>query len=114
MTLARYYARAGGDRALIATVAAELRSRWDPNGEFQAPDGEYAAESHALAILGILATGGNTAAVKGYLRHAETAALGEPRTTSPERGGIADGIWRAMVETAVRLSNAAGESSQDT
>jgi hypothetical protein len=114
MTLARYYARAGGDRTLIASVAADLRSRWDPDGEFQAPDGQYAAESHALAILGILATGGNTAGVKGYLRRAETAALGETRTTSPERGAMAEGIWRAMVDTAVRISNAAGESSQAT
>ena len=114
MTLARYYARAGGDRTLIAAVAAQLRSRWDPDAEFQAPDGEYAAESHALAILGMLATGGNTAAVKGYLRHAETASLGEPRTTSPERGALASEIWRAMVDTAVRLSKAAGESNQAT
>jgi len=41
MTLARYYARAGGDRALIASVAAQLRSCWDPDGEFEAPDGRY-------------------------------------------------------------------------
>jgi hypothetical protein len=88
MTLARYYARAGADRTLIATVAAELRSRWDPDAEFQAPDGEHAAESHALTILGILATGADTAGVKGYLRRAEIAALGEPRTTSPERGDV--------------------------
>ena len=114
MTLARYYARAGGDRTLIATVAAELRSRWDPDGEFQAPDGESAAESHALSILGILATGGDTAGVKGYLRRAEIAALGEPRTTSPERGAMAEWIWHAMVDTAVRMSNAAGESNQAT
>ncbi len=114
MTLARYYARAGGDRALIASVAAELRTRWDPHGDFQAPDGEYSAESHALAILGILATGGDTAAVKGYLRRAEAAALGEPRTTSQERGAMAEGIWRAMVDTAVRISNAAGESNPTT
>lgn len=109
MTLARYYARAGGDRTLIASVAAQLRSRWDPDGEFEAPDGERAAESHALAILGMLATGGNTAAVKGYLRRAEADALGEARTTSHERGALADEIWRAMVDTAVRISKAAGE-----
>lgn len=114
MTLARYYARAGGDRTLIATVAAKLRSRWDPKGEFQAPDDEYTAESHALAILGILATGGNTAAVKGYLRHAETSALGAPRTSSPERGELAGEIWRAMVDTAVRMANAAGDSDRAT
>ena len=109
MTLARYYARAGGDRSLIAWVAAELRSRWDPDGEFQAPDGEQAAESHALAILGILATGGNTAAVKGYLRRAEIGALGEPRTSSEQRGAMAERIWSAMVDTAIRLANATGE-----
>jgi hypothetical protein len=114
MTLARYYARAGGDRSLIASVAEQLHRRWDPNGEFQAPDGEYVAESHALAILGILATGGNTAAAKGYFRRAELAALGEQRTTSQERGAMAEEIWRAMVDTAVRISNAAGESDQAT
>ena len=112
MTLARYYARAGGDRVLIASVATQLRSRWDPDEEFKAPDGERAAESHALAILGILGTGGNTAAVKGYFRRAEIDALGEPRTTSPERGALADEIWRAMVDTAVRISKAAGASSE--
>jgi hypothetical protein len=106
MTLARHYARAGGDPALIAMVAGELRRRWDPNGKFQAPDNSYASESHALAILGILATGGNTAAVKGYLRRAEIAALGAPRTTSEERGMMSEWIWRAMVDTAVRMANA--------
>ena len=114
MTLARYYARAGGDRTLIASVAAELRRRWDPQGEFQAPDGEHSAESHTLAILGMLGTGGNTAAVKGYLRRAEEAALGEARTTSHERGAMAEWIWHAMVDTAVRISNAAGDSTQAT
>jgi hypothetical protein len=110
MTLTRYYARAGGDRTLIALVAAELRSRWDPNGEFQAPDGERAAESHALAILGILATGGDTAAVKGYLRRAEADALGEPRTMSPERGELAESIRRAMIDAAILMSKADDES----
>ena len=109
MTLARYYARAGGDRTLIASVAAELRTHWDPDGEFQAPDGEYTAESHALAILGILATGGDTAAVKGYLRRAETAALGAARTTSEQRGAMAEGIWRAMLDTATQMFKAAGK-----
>jgi len=114
MTIARYYARAGGDRTLIAGVAMELQSRWDPNSEFEAPDGEHAAESHARAVLGILATGGDTAGVKGYLRRAEVAALGEPRTTSPERGAIAEWIWRAMVDAAVRISRMADESNQAT
>lgn len=111
MTQARYYARAGGDATLIAAVAAELQRRWAPHSEFQAPDGEYAATSHALAVLGILATGGNTAAVKGYLRRAEITELGEPRTTSEERCAIADWIWRAMVDTAVQMAKAAGEST---
>ena len=114
MTLARYYARAGGDPTLITTVAAELQDRWDPQSEFQAPDGEYTPTSHALAVLGILATGGDTAAVKGYMRRAEITALGEPRTTSEERGAIAEWIWRAMVDTAVRMANVAGESSEPT
>src|SRR5882672_5734524 len=57
MSHTRYYARAGGDPTLIALVASELRGRWDPQGQFQAPDNEYSAESHALAILGMLATG---------------------------------------------------------
>ena len=82
MTLERSYARAGGDPLLIAWVAAELRASWDPAEEFVAPDGERSATSHALAILGMLATGGDTARVKGYLRRAEVTALGEARTTS--------------------------------
>jgi len=52
--------------------------------------------------------------VKGYLRRAEEAALGEARTTSQERGAMAEWIWRAMVDTAVRMSNAAGDPNQTT
>jgi hypothetical protein len=62
----------------------------------------------------MLATGGDTAAVKGYLRRAETTALGAPRTTSEERGTIAEWIWRAMVDAAVRMARTAGESDQAT
>ena len=108
------YARVGGDPALVKLVGGELRSRWDPQGQFQAPDSEYTAESHALAILGMLATDGNTAAVKGYLRRVETVALGAPRTTSEERGTIAEWIWHAMVDTAIRMDNAAGNSNEAT
>ena len=52
--------------------------------------------------------------MKGYLRRAEEAALGEARTTSQERGAMAEWIWRAMVDTAVRMSNAAGDPNQTT
>ena len=101
MTLERSYARAGGDPLLIAWVAAELRAcPGDPAEEFVAPDGERSATSHALATL-MLATGGDTARVKGYLRRAEVTALGEARTTSEERGRLAEAIWRRMVDVAL-------------
>jgi hypothetical protein len=103
MTPVRSYARAGGDPILIAEVAAELRAHWDPAEEFVAPDGERSAMSHALAILGMLATGGDTARVKGYLRRAEITALGQARTTSEERGRLAEAIWRRMVDVALQF-----------
>lgn len=100
MTLARAYARAGSDPALIAAVAAYLKQSWDPAGEYVAPDGERGAVSHAVTILGILATGGDTARVKGYLRQTELATFGHTRTTSETRGTIAETIWRWMVDAA--------------
>ena len=90
MSLLRYYARAGGDPLLVNTVAATLRAQWDPAGEFEAPYCTRWPEAHAAAILGILATGANTAGVKGYLRLAEEKALGAARSTSYERGALAE------------------------
>ena len=98
---ARYYARAGGDPALIAAVAQKLEAVWDPHGEFEAPDGKRLATSHAAAILGMLAADGSPAAVKGYLRRAEEAALGEARTISGERAALADEVWRMLVDHAI-------------
>ena len=105
MTEARYYARAGGDPALIANVASELQANWDPRSEFEAPDGGHLATSHAAAILGMLTADGNPNAVKGYLRRAEEAALGVARTTSPERGAIAEKIWRMLVDHAIEVAS---------
>jgi hypothetical protein len=79
---------------------------WDPNQEFVAPDGESNPESHAKAILGILATGADTAGVKGYLRRAEEDALGAARTKSFERGELAVKIWRLMLDAAVNSASA--------
>jgi len=104
--LNRYYARAGSDKVLIRQVAEELQRIWDPKEEFAAPDGECAPESHAKAILGILATGADTAGVKGYLRRAEEGALGVARTTSFERRELAERLWRLMIDAAVRSASA--------
>lgn len=108
MGLERYYARASSDPVLTTEIASELRARWDPAGAFVAPDGECTAESHARAILGLLGPGGHTAAVKGYFRRAEEQALGNPRTTSLERGALAEDIWRKLVDVAIRAAHADG------
>ena len=105
----RYYARACADEALVAQIATDLAS-WDPDCIFRAPDDSTAPESHARAILGILAAGGQPAAIKGYLRHAEINALGAPRSTSEERGDRADRISRWMVVAAVRAAAAARQA----
>jgi hypothetical protein len=106
VSLSRYYARAGADKVLIRHVAEELQRVWDPNQEFAAPDGESKPESHAKAILGILATGADTAGVKGYLRRAEEDALGAARTNSFERGQLAEKVWRLMLDAAVHSASA--------
>ena len=110
MSLLRYYARAAGNRSLIASVAGILRAEWDPAGEFAAPDGSRKPEAHAATVLGMLATGGNTAGVKGYLRRAEEEALGTARSSSKQRGDIADKVWRLMQDAATQ---AAKEASID-
>ena len=104
MGLGRYYARAAGDPRLIADVATMLRTEWDPAGEFQAPDGTCRPEAHAAAILGILSTGAHMAGVKGYLRRAEEAALSAARSSSADRGKLAETIWRLMLDAAVQAS----------
>ena len=106
MSLLRYYARAAGDPRLVASVAAKLHAEWDPAAEFEAPDGTRRPEAHAAAVLSILATGANTAGVKGYLRRAEEAALSATRSSSKERGDLADKIWRLMLDAAVQASKA--------
>src|SRR5689334_4071492 len=108
MSLLRYYARAAGDPHLISSVSAKLHAEWDPAGEFEAPHGTRRPEGHASAILGMLATGANTAGVKGYLRRAEETALPAARSSSTERGDLAEGIWRLMLDAAVLASQAEG------
>jgi len=108
MSLLRHYARAAGNPRLVAAVAANLRTDWDPAGEFEAPDGTRTPEAHAAAILGILATGANTAGVKGYLRRAEEAALPVARSSSKKRGDLAERIWRLMLDVAVEASKEQG------
>jgi hypothetical protein len=107
MSVLRYYARAAGDPRLIVSVAAKLRAEWDPAAEFEAPDGTRRPEAHAAAILGILATGANTAGVEGYLRRAEEAALSAARSSSKARGDLAEGVWRLMLNAAVQASKTA-------
>jgi hypothetical protein len=104
VTQARDYARAGGDKQLIRRVAEVLQQRWDPAAEFAAPDGERSSTSHAKTILGILSTGADNARVKGYLRRAEEEALGAARTTSMERGQLAEDIWHLMLDVAAASS----------
>lgn len=102
MTDISYYARAAADPAVIAEVAAQLKSTWDPKGEFTAPDGERNTEAHARTVVGILGTGQNEAAVMGYLRYAEEQALGAARSTGQQRKAIAQAAWRVMSEAAIR------------
>ena len=114
MSLGRYYARAGADPVLIQAVATELRARWDPAGEFAAPDEERDPDAHARAILGMLATGADIAAVMGYLRRAEEAVLGVPRSTAHERHALAERIWRRMVDRAVEVARTEGADVRAT
>ena len=100
MTRARDYVRASASPALIERVARLLQSEWDPSGEFAAPDGSRSETSHAQTILAMLAPGGDTAFVKGYLRRAEEEQLGQPRTDSRTRGELASRIWRLLLDTA--------------
>src|SRR3954471_8636317 len=98
MTQARDYVRASASPALTQRVADLLRSEWDPAGEFAAPDGRRTSQSHAQTILAMLAPGGDTANVMGYLRRAEAENLGEPRTDSRTRADLAMRIWRLLLD----------------
>jgi hypothetical protein len=68
------------------------------------PTANAFAVSHAAAILGMLAADGSPVAVKGYLRRAEEAALGEARTISGERAALAEEIWRMLVDHAIAVA----------
>jgi len=114
MSLLRYYARAAANPGLIASVAMTLRAEWDPAGQYAAPDGTRAAEAHAATVLGMLATGGNTAGVKGYLRRAEEGALGTARSSSKQRGELADKIWRMMQDAAIQAAKESGVDAPAT
>ena len=85
-------ARAADRPDSVATVAALLRAEWDAAAEFTAPDGERMAASHARALLGVLAAGGRQSELVGYLRRAEEAALGEPRSDGGFRWALAERI----------------------
>ena len=108
MSVNRYYARAGGDATAIAQVASLLVMRWDPEGELVAPDSTCDPRAHAVTVLGILATGPDTARVMRYLREAEERAWGEPRTTGPERHAIARDALVVLREAAERMAAAQG------
>jgi hypothetical protein len=94
-------ARGGDNPALVAAVASLLAARWDPASEFATPDGADTPEAHAAAVLGILAAGGRRAEVVGYLRTAEEAALGAPRSSGEVRWSLAEEIKALVLDTPV-------------
>ena len=82
---------------VVARVAALLRTHWDPAAELVAPDGDRGTEAHARAALAILAAGGRQSEVVGYLRRAEEAALGAPRSHGGLRWALAEAILAAAL-----------------
>ena len=101
MSDARFYSRAVGDPAVIADVARVLADQWDPAGRFEAPDGTRSPESHARAVLGILGTGFDLAAVSGYLRRAEEAALGAAESDGRVRRTVGRAVWDRLCAAAI-------------
>ena len=101
MSDVRFYARAVGDPAVIADVARLLVDQWDPAGRFEAPDGTRSPESHARAVLGILGTGFDLAAVSGYLRRAEEAALGAAESDGRLRSAVGRAAWDRLCTAAI-------------
>lgn len=106
MTANRFYARAGGDEHAIAQVASLLAARWDPARGLVAPDSTCDPRSHAVTVLGILATGPDIARVMGYLREAEERAWTEPRTSGSERHALAREALAVLREAAERAAAA--------
>lgn len=106
MSQLRHYVRACGNPVVIEQAAAILAERWDRTGEFPAPDGARSADAHARAILGILSTGYDKAAVSGYLRRAEEAVLDEPRSAPTDRLEIAEAIRYAIVDQTIAYRRA--------
>lgn len=102
----RHYARAGGNAEAIAQVASLLATRWDPNGELVAPDNTRDARSHAVTVLGILATGPDIARVRRYLRAAEERAWTVARTTSHERHQLAEEALAVLRDAAEKAAAA--------
>ncbi len=106
MSQLRHYVRACGNPVVIEQAASILAERWDQTGEFPAPDGARGADAHARAILGILSTGYDKAAVSGYLRRAEEEVLEAPRTTPDERLKLAEAIRYAIVDQTIAYRRA--------
>jgi hypothetical protein len=96
----RFYAKAAGQPAVIAASAKVLAERWDPEARFEAPDGTCNAESHASAVLGILGTGLDLAAVSDYFRRAEEAALGDAVSDGGLRYALGHAAWELMAAAA--------------
>lgn len=94
-------ARAGTNPAVIHRVAALLTDCWDPASELAAPDGRREPQAHAAAVLGILAAGGRTSEVVGYMRRAEESTFGLARSTAEARWELAAAIEAIVVETPV-------------
>jgi hypothetical protein len=114
MSLLRHYARASGHPQLLTAVAAILQTSWDPHEQIRAPDGSCEPRAHAATILGMLATGGDTTAVSGYLRRAEDAALGAARSSREDRSTLSHQIWRMMQDTAIAGSRPVTDHEADT
>jgi hypothetical protein len=100
-----YYGRAAFDPAIITEIAATLRSQWDSDGALVAAAGAILSndptvprsyDDFALAIAGILGSGGSEAEVSRYLRREEERLLGASRSTGQIRWPIARAAWRAV------------------
>ena len=92
-------ARAGANPEVVRRVTALLAERWDPAGEFAAPDGPRTPAAHAAAVLGILAAGGRASEVIGYLRRAEEDVYVLPRSTAEVRHALATAVEAVVLET---------------
>jgi hypothetical protein len=105
MPAPRYHGRAAFDLAVVAAIAAVLRTEWDSDGALAlaarvaSKDDQTLARTYddfALAVAGVLGAGGSEAEVAGYLRREEERLLGVARSTGQMRWTIAQTAWRLV------------------